>query len=60
MDCEDKTLMDAGDDVSMDFEMDALLDFADPMTDQCPKELVMAWLDDVRLVDLLRAYNNNR
>lgn len=60
MDCVDKTLRDAGDDVSRDFEMDALLDFVKQMLVQFPIELVMALSDDVQQVDLLQAYNKNQ
>jgi hypothetical protein len=56
MDCEDKTLRDAGDDVSMDFEMDALLGLVDQMMVQCLMELVMALSDDVQLVDSRQAF----
>ena len=55
MDYVDKTLRDAGDDVSMDFEMDASLGFGVQMLDQYLMELVMAWLDDVQQVDSLPA-----
>ena len=60
MDCVDKTLRDAGDDVSMDFEMDALLDLVDQMMVQCLMELVMALSDVVQLVDSRQAYNKNQ
>ena len=60
MDCVDKTLRDAGDDVNMDFEMDALLDLVDQMMVQCLMELVMALSDVVQLVDSRQAYNKNQ
>lgn len=45
--------MDAGDDVSMDSERDAVLGFGELMMDQCQSGLAEALLDDEQLEDSL-------
>lgn len=57
MDCVDKTSTDAGDDVSMDFEMDALLGFEELMLGPFQLELATAFADDEQLEDLHPACN---